>query len=232
MKRGKYLRAYGTMNRRDPRSVFKSGNAGLTPQFSPHILEVTTLLRFGCFARAGEIKCQNAPFSRIIAAGQKRMASVYAWPPRTVAQSSRDAAPKAATNSPLATREPFGTPGNTRYPKSARILRAADFRKAYNQGTRFTGRYFAAFCLRVSPDDREASKSQGPRLGFTLPRAFGKAVLRNRVKRRLREALRVRLMEISSEWDIVINPRRPAIAAPIEDVRREVDRLVAQCRKL
>jgi ribonuclease P protein component len=72
---------------------------------------------------------------------------------------------------------------------------------------------------------------EGPRLGFTLPRAFGKAVLRNRVKRRLREALRVRLSEVSPEWDIVINPRRPAIAAPVEELRREVDRLVAQCRK-
>jgi len=143
----------------------------------------------------------------------------------------RDAEPKAATNSPLATREPFGTPIRFGFPKTARILRATDFRRAYNQGTRFTGRYFAAFCLRVERAAREASKGQGPRLGFTVPRAFGKAVLRNRVKRRLREALRVRLMEVAPEWDIVINPRRPAIAAPVEELRREVDRLVAQCRK-
>jgi ribonuclease P protein component len=138
----------------------------------------------------------------------------------------RDAEPKAVINSPLATREPFGTPTpiSGGFPKSARILKAVDFRKAYNQGTRFTGRYFAAFCLRVE-------RSNGPRLGFTLPRAFGKAVVRNRAKRRLREALRVRLPEVAPEWDIVINPRRPAIAAPVEELRREVDRLVAQCRK-
>jgi ribonuclease P protein component len=150
----------------------------------------------------------------------------------------RAAAPKAATNSPLATSGLFGTPTPTSgFPKAARILRAADFRRAYNQGTRFTGRYFAAFCLRV--ERRAASgerllASNGKdwaRVGFTLPRAFGKAVLRNRVKRRLRELLRVRLPEVAPEWDIVINPRRPAIAAPIEELRREVDRLVAQCRK-
>jgi ribonuclease P protein component len=51
------------------------------------------------------------------------------------------------------------------------------------------------------------------------------------VKRRIREALRVRLPEVAPEWDIVINPRRSAIAAPIEELRREVDRLVAQCGK-
>ena len=138
----------------------------------------------------------------------------------------RDAEPKAATNSPLATRELFGTPTSVGYPKTARILRAADFRRAYNQGTRVTGRYFAAFCLRVA-----RPQSEGPKVGFTVPRAFGKAVLRNRVKRRLREALRVRLPEVAPEWDIVINPRRPAIVAPVEELQREVDRLVAQCRK-
>ncbi len=138
----------------------------------------------------------------------------------------RDAEPKADTNSPLATREPFGTPTSVGFPTTARILRASDFRRAYNQGSRFTSRLFAAFCLRVV-----RAGDEGPRLGFTVPRAFGKAVLRNRVKRRLREALRVRLMEVAPEWDIVINPRRPAIAAPVEELRREVDRLVTQCRK-
>lgn len=162
------------------------------------------------------------------------MDSAYACPRKMAAPFFRGAAPRAATNSPLATSEPFGTPTPTSaaYSKTARILKSADFRRAYDQGTRFTGRYFAAFCLRVNRAPEIASnEGDGPRLGFTVPRAFGKAVLRNRVKRRLREALRVRLMEIAPEWDIVINPRRPAILAPAEDLRREVDRLVAQCRK-
>ena len=71
----------------------------------------------------------------------------------------------------------------------------------------------------------------GPRLGFTVPRAFGSAVIRNRAKRRLREALRVRLPEVSHEWDIVINPRRATLAASAEDLQREVDRLVKRCAK-
>ena len=205
----------------------------MTPHFSPHILKVSQSLRFGCSARAEEIRCQNAPFSQTIANGQRHMDSGYACPRKMAAPCLRDGEPKGATNSPLATREPFGTPTPSRagFPKTARILRAADFRKAYDQGTRFTGRYFAAFYLRVPRAAPDASNDKGPRVGFTLPRAFGKAVLRNRVKRRLREVLRVRLVEVAPEWDIVINPRRPAIAAPVEELRREVDRLVAQCRK-
>ena len=62
-----------------------------------------------------------------------------------------------------------------------------------------------------------------------MPRAFGTAVTRNRAKRRLREALRVRLPEIGSQWDIVINPRRAALEASAGDLRRETDRLVRQC---
>jgi putative membrane protein insertion efficiency factor/ribonuclease P protein component len=151
------------------------------------------------------------------------MDSAYECPPKMAAPCSPDAEPRAAISSPSATREPFGTPTSFLFPKTARILRTADFRKTYNEGKRFTARCFAAFCLRV-----QREPDQGPRVGFTVPRAFGKAVLRNRVKRRIREALRMRLPEVAPEWDIVINPRRPAIAAPVEELRREVDRLVAQ----
>jgi ribonuclease P protein component len=121
------------------------------------------------------------------------------------------------------TREPSGTRVSYCFPKSARILRSSDFRKVYEHGVRVTGPCFAAFCLRV---DRE---SGGPRLGFTVGRAFGRAVKRNRAKRRIREALRVRLPEMAPQWDIVVNPRRQALLASPEQLRREVDRLVSKC---
>lgn len=154
------------------------------------------------------------------------MDSAYECPPKMAAPCLPGAEPRAAISSPLATRELSGTPTSFGFPKTVRILRTADFRKTYNEGKRFTGRCFAAFCLRV-----QRESGQGPRLGFTVPRAFGKAVLRNRAKRRIREALRMRLPEVAPEWDIVINPQQQAIAAPLEELRREVDRLVAQCRK-
>jgi len=75
------------------------------------------------------------------------------------------------------------------------------------------------------------AESDGPRLGFTLPRAFGKSVKRNRAKRRLREILRVRLSEFAPQWDLVINPRRTVLQATPEQLNRAVDRLVAQCSK-
>jgi ribonuclease P protein component len=87
--------------------------------------------------------------------------------------------------------------------------------------------YFAAFCLAQG---RESGA--GPRIGFTLPRAFGKATKRNRAKRRLRELLRVRLGQLNPRLDVVINPRRPALDAAPQDLQREVERLISRCNQL
>ena len=89
-----------------------------------------------------------------------------------------------------------------------------------------SGPYFAAFCLPVP-----RTAEEGPRIGFTVPRAFGKSVLRNRVKRRLRDMLRIRLSRLDARWDVVINPRRPALEASPDELQREVERLLLRCGK-
>jgi len=66
-------------------------------------------------------------------------------------------------------------------------------------------------------------------VGFTVPRALGKAVVRNRIKRRVREAVRFHLNQLSPEWSIVINPRRKALDAPLPELEREVERLFLRC---
>ena len=82
---------------------------------------------------------------------------------------------------------------------------------------------FAAFCLAGSGTDS--------RVGFTTPRAVGNAVLRNRLKRRVREVVRARLAELTAPWDIVINPRRPTAICPFADLEREIDKLFRRCNQ-
>ncbi len=75
---------------------------------------------------------------------------------------------------------------------------------------------------------REA-RPDGPRIGFTVPRALGNAVVRNRIKRRVREAVRFHLDWLKPQWSIVINPRRKAYEAPLPDLQREIERLFLRC---
>jgi ribonuclease P protein component len=81
---------------------------------------------------------------------------------------------------------------------------------------------FTAFCLR------EAELAQS-RIGFTTPRALGAAAVRNRIRRRVREAVRGSLHLLGPYWSIVINPRKKALDCPFEVLEREVQRLIARC---
>jgi ribonuclease P protein component len=51
-------------------------------------------------------------------------------------------------------------------------------------------------------------------------------VVRNRIRRRVREALRVRLDRLSPQWSIVINPRRKALDAPFPEIEREIEKFL------
>jgi len=113
------------------------------------------------------------------------------------------------------------------FPRSYRILRAAEFRATYDQGFRISGPLFAAFCRARRGADSEAI--HGPRLGLTVPRAIGGAVVRNRIKRRLRTAFRLHRAEIGPQWDIVLNPRRAALDATFADIEKAFGRVIEKC---
>jgi len=140
-------------------------------------------------------------------------------------------APRGATNSRSVTNVAFETPSNPisvehagfGFPKSSRILRSSDFRKVYDEGFRFSCQHFAAFCLA------DADRQEGPKVGFTVSRAMGNAVVRNRMRRRMREAVRLRPAGLDAKWRIVFNPRKPILTATREAIDRDLKRLLQQC---
>jgi len=97
----------------------------------------------------------------------------------------------------------------------------------YDHGSRYSGPFFAAFYAPAAIGGGRAPS--GPKVGFTVPRSMGGAVVRNRIKRRVREAVRLRLELLSPQWEIVFNPRRVAIDSPLPDLIREVERFFLRC---
>jgi ribonuclease P protein component len=70
------------------------------------------------------------------------------------------------------------------------------------------------------------------RIGFSVSRRVGGAVVRNRVKRRLREVMRRKLARIAPSYDLVITARPGAADARMETLEQEVAGLLARARLL
>jgi ribonuclease P protein component len=110
----------------------------------------------------------------------------------------------------------------SKFPKRRRLLRHADFERVYKQGRRHFAAHMTVFYLwRVNDED---AAPQGLRVGFTVGRVLGGSVQRNRMKRRLREAVRLSGFPSGVSADVVINPKRSLLGADFAEVRDQVAR--------
>lgn len=103
------------------------------------------------------------------------------------------------------------------FPKHLRLLRRSEFRRVYEEGERRSAPLCALFF--------RANGLRETRLGITVPGRQGSAVVRNRLKRRLREVFRLNRGSIPAGWDIVLNPRHAVARMPFESLQREILRL-------
>jgi ribonuclease P protein component len=101
-----------------------------------------------------------------------------------------------------------------------RLRKHADYQLVYKRGRKQFAKNMAYFHA-VRPEDRR-SDTTGPRVGLTVPKALGKAVDRNRIKRRLREAVRRNLTLLSAPLDVVLHPRRVVMEMEFAALEREV----------
>ena len=99
-----------------------------------------------------------------------------------------------------------------------RLVRRGDFDKVYRSGKRFSSSHFTVF---VRSNELALS-----RFGFSIKKALGGAVVRNRIRRRLREMVRCHRQEISAGWDIVIHPKRSVGEAPFVALTEDLLRLL------
>jgi ribonuclease P protein component len=118
------------------------------------------------------------------------------------------------------------------FPRSARLLRHADFERVYKQGRRYFSASITVFYLprpeaQTQTTNSQAHGTSGLRVGFTVGRALGGAVERNRMKRRLREAVRLTRPTPGANVDVVINPKKSLLATEFSAVLNEVARAFA-----
>jgi ribonuclease P protein component len=68
----------------------------------------------------------------------------------------------------------------------------------------------------------------GPRVGLTVGKVIGKAHERNRIKRRMREALRRHVNLLPAGFDLILHPRRIVLTMGFAQLEREVLRILEQ----
>lgn len=98
------------------------------------------------------------------------------------------------------------------------------FRKVYDQGQRFHTSCFSAFILKNDVAEL--------RFGITVTRKIGNAVVRNRCKRRLREALRTRIDLSGLAGDLVLNAKSDLVGAEFTRIVEALEKTIARFREL
>jgi ribonuclease P protein component len=113
-----------------------------------------------------------------------------------------------------------GKPG---FPSPSRLRKRAEF-LAVRRGEKRRGRFFLMEIL-----DRGDEKA--PRVGFTVTRTVGNAVVRNRVRRRLKEAVRTHVVgDMGQGKDYVIVGREEILKIPFDQLAVELSRRIRGTR--
>lgn len=100
------------------------------------------------------------------------------------------------------------------------LRKRAEFVQVQNKGKRHRGR---SLLLMVYPNDSDKS-----RIGLTVSRKVGNAVVRNRVRRRLRESIRANPERFASGQDYVFIARARSATAGFSTLHKEVEWLLSQ----
>ncbi|HEX8310221.1 MAG TPA: ribonuclease P protein component [Chthoniobacteraceae bacterium] len=102
----------------------------------------------------------------------------------------------------------------TGFPKAARLASTGEFQKLKREGTSLHGKFIVLSVLR-------SATTSGARIGLITSRRVGGAVVRNRVRRRLREIVRADRALLAADCWLVLIARQRAAGAAFAELRDE-----------
>jgi ribonuclease P protein component len=105
-----------------------------------------------------------------------------------------------------------------------RLRKHADYVRAYEAARK---RQSASMSWFLAPQPQPAA----PRVGLTVGKVLGKAHDRNRIKRRMREALRRHADLLLPGFDLIFHPRRTVLTLPFAKLEAEIVRILVQARE-
>jgi ribonuclease P protein component len=108
-------------------------------------------------------------------------------------------------------------PRKQSFGRSRRLRRRREFLAVQEGGRRVAGAHYLLFAL-----PRPGAAAQGARLGITVSRKVGGAVVRNRVKRWVRESYRRMAWMAPSGMDLVVVARPPAAKSDLPGTAEEL----------
>lgn len=106
--------------------------------------------------------------------------------------------------------------------RGARLQKHADYQRVYKSSRKHFSPTMAYF-FSVRP--LGSSVPEGPRVGLTAGKVLGDAVDRNRIKRRMREAVRLHVRLLQANVDVILHPRKSVLTTEFERLEGEVKRI-------
>lgn len=109
--------------------------------------------------------------------------------------------------------------------KSQRIKKNEEFQRVFKQGKSFANRQFVVYVCK-------AEDQQSFRIGLSVGKKIGNAVMRNRIKRCIRQAFLEMKDDLRQDQDYVIIARHPAATLDFHETKKSLQHVLRIARVL